>query len=1151
MSEAKDRTPLADAEARELIRTALDRSMVVEAAACTGKTSELVHRIVAVLAAGHAQVDRIVAVTFTEKAAGELKLRLRTGLERARQQAPAGSASAGCLEAALAHLEEARLSTIHSFCADLLRERPMEAEIDPQFRTMTDAEAQRVYAEAFHLWLQEQLEDPAEGVRRSLRRRSSWAGDGPTARLQRAGWELATWRDFPAPWRRSAFDRHGEIDRLVQRLRDFAALTQRCASPDRDAFYRDTAKAWRLSAEIDTVESARPRDYDGLESALVSLANDSDFKRPRRGFGSWYGKEIKRATVQAAHRDLAAALETFARAADADLAALLQSELRETVNRYERLKARSGRLDFVDLLIKARDLIRDADAVRAEFQKRFTHVFVDEFQDTDPLQAEILLLLSAHDPAVRWWRDVTPAPGKLFIVGDPKQSIYRFRRADVGVYQVVKAQLETRGAVSVQLTTSFRAVPAIQRVVNAAFAPVLTGDPERLQAAHVPLSPFRTDHAEQPAVVALPVPAPYGRRQVTATAIDACLPDAVGAFVDWLLSDSGWTVTERERPQQRVPVAPRHICLLFRRFTNWGADMTRAYVQALEARDVPHLLVGGKSFHAREEVETVRAALSAIEWPDDELSVFATLRGSLFAIGDAELLEYRHRFGRLHPFRLPAECPEHLAPILAALTLLRSLHRRRNYHPVAETVGSLLAETRAHAGFALRPSGEQVLANVLHVAELARVYEASGGISFRGFVEQLREEADGGEAPEAPILEEGSDGVRIMTVHKAKGLEFPVVVLADITAKLASARVARHLDPQAGRCALRIAGWAPADLLDHEQQELARDQAEGVRIAYVAATRARDLLVIPGVGDGPFENGWVAPLNRAVYPPPERRRRPMPARGCPTFAADSVLRRPEEIAFAVDNVRPGLHRFEEAGYAVVWWDPGALRLGATPSFGIRQEQLIGKDAAREIVDADLAVYEQWRAQREAAIASGSRPSLVVRTATERARDETSGAFEATIVEVARDARRPSGPRFGALVHAVLATVAFDARAHEIEEVAALQGRVLGASPEEVAAASAAAAAALAHPLLAEAREAWRRGACRRETPVTLREPDGTLVEGVVDLAFAHADGWTVVDFKTDRELQQGGDVYRRQVGLYAAAIRAATGRPATAVLMKI
>src|SRR5258708_16164469 len=162
----------------------------------------------------------------------------------------------------------------------------------------------------------------------------------------------------------------------------------------------------------------------------------------------------------------------------------------------------------------------------------------------------------------------------------------------------------------------------------------------------------------------------------------------------------------------------------------------------------------------------------------------------------------------------------------------------------------MLTATRAHVGFVLRNAGEQALANVLHVAELARQYEANGGISFRGFVEALNDQADGGQAAEAPILEEGTDGVRLMTVHKAKGLEFPVVILADITAKLNADRADRLIDRERNACYLRLGRWTPIELAADEAREIARDEAEGVRVAYVAATRARDLLVVPAGGGG-------------------------------------------------------------------------------------------------------------------------------------------------------------------------------------------------------------------------------------------------------------------------------------------------------------
>ena len=1156
--------PLADAEARRAIAEDLDKTLVVEAAAGTGKTTELVKRILRILATGAAEVKNIVAVTFTEKAAGELKLRLREALEKER----AGTNDEEVrdrLDTALTSLEEAHVSTIHGFCADLLRERPVEAGVDPLFSVLAETQSERLFEQAFSGWLQAELADPPEGVRRALRRSSPFASfwrtparpqhDGPIDRLRRAAWELADWRDFSAAWTRRPFARDPEIERLIGELHEFAALTEG-PSYAKDFLFLDTAPARHLSGEIALQQSYHEPDFDGWEARLIDLSRDRNFSKARHGRGPGYRQGVPRTTVIEALDRLRAHLDQFRMDADADLAALLQQELLGAVRRYEELKARSGALDFLDLLLEARDLVRGNAAVRRGFQRRFSHIFVDEFQDTDPLQAELLLLLTASDPSVTDWRAAVPARGRLFIVGDPKQSIYRFRRADVGIYRDVCARLEQCGARLVKLTTSFRSVPQLQACVNAAFAPVMTGDAFTLQADYVPLSPKRPDVKGQPAVIALPVPEPYGFRNVSAMAIEKSLPDATGALIEWIVDESRWQVTERsgDRP---VPVAAKHICILFRRFLSFGEDLTQPYVQALEARGVKHVLVGGKTFHDREEVESIRAALAAIEWPDDELSVFATLRGPLFAIGDEELLEWKQRFGGFHPFRIPestADAP-HLEPIAAALRVLQRRHRRRNYIPVAETIGKLLRATRAHVGLVLRSGGEQALANVLHVSELARQYESGGGISFRGFVEELRLAAENARAAEAPILEEGSDGVRIMTVHKAKGLEFPIVVLADLTCKLSRTEAGRWIDAEHGLCALKIGGWSPIDLILHDAEEAARDTAEAERLAYVAATRARDVLVVPAIGDGPYEGGWLDPLTPAIYPADAARRDPARAPGCPAFTSkDSVMNRPDGDPARPYTVAPGAYPFD--GYSVVWWDPHALRLHASSSFGLRRDDLIVKDGDMFAVEERLADYERWRDARARTRQQAAQPSMRVQTATSWAAEnaalgidrEIAGASDVQIVEIPGAERRPHGPRFGTLVHAVLAIVPFDANDDLIRRTAATQARILLASAEEVHAAAAVVSAVLRHDLIARARAS---ASVRRETPVTWVQKDGTLVEGVLDLAFDEGEQTVVVDFKTDHELAAGESRYRAQVQQYVVAVSRATGRPASGVLFRV
>ena len=603
------------------------------------------------------------------------------------------------------------------------------------------------------------------------------------------------------------------------------------------------------------------------------------------------------------------------------------------------------------------------------------------------------------------------------------------------------------------------------------------------------------------------------------------------------------------------------VCLLFRRFLDFNTDVTRLYVDALESRGLTHLLVGGKAFHEREEVDALRTALTAIEWPDDALSVFATLRGPFFAVAEEELLAWHALGDGFRPYHLPAQVPEALAVVAQALGTLCELNRLRNHRPVADTIGQLIEATRAHAGFVLWRGGEQVLANVLQIAELARRYEAEGGLSFRGFVDELRDAAERAPTPEAPILEEGTDGVRLMTVHKAKGLEFPVVILADIGCKLSREDAQRHLDASRGLAAIKLAGWTPLDLRDHNALEASRDAAEGVRLAYVAATRARDLLVVPAIGDGPQDKHWVQPLSAALYGGDA-----VIAAGVPAFAGrDTHLDRPPNNTPTLHTMRPGAFAHVDPvtrePFTVVWWDPLLLDKAGAERRGLRHEHLIGKDAPPQVVAADRSRYEQWRSGRAATLAVSAVPSLGVMTVTAWARAGVEGALTvppevadaAAGVQVlavdAADASRPSGPRFGTLVHALLAHVALAAGTEAIAQMAAVQARMLGASDDERASAATVAAALLGHPLLDRARAAAAADrVCRREVPLVVTLGDA-LVDGQADLLWDDGDGWMVVDFKTDVDLTGSVAVYSHQVAVYLEALRRVTGRSARGVLL--
>jgi ATP-dependent exoDNAse (exonuclease V) beta subunit len=520
---------------------------------------------------------------------------------------------------------------------------------------------------------------------------------------------------------------------------------------------------------------------------------------------------------------------------------------------------------------------------------------------------------------------------------------------------------------------------------------------------------------------------------------------------------------------------------------------------------LPHVLVGSKSFHHREEIAALRTALRAIEWREDKLSEYATLR-NFYGITDGTL--FQHDL-----------CDRADTRISEARAFLQKLHYGRDKHPIADTINRLLEHCRALTAFSLRKGGRRVVANVQRLVETARTFELRYATSFRSFVEYLEEQAERGEAADAPVLEQESDGVKLMTVHKAKGLEFKVVILADLTAHL-TGQGDRYVNGEL--CAQRLLGCAPWDLIDNIEHEAEADREEGIRVAYVAATRAKDMLVVTAVGDRGFvenhelfKTSWLAPIYPALYPHMDRWRLPeRPVQGLSTVKDDP------------ESLRPGLHRGRVGGGEVWWFDPGRLELEDSADSGLDDTSILQGDP-----NSGFAEYTAWQEAKQAIIDKASEPAFRLAIASEAAADRSA-------VEVYRTRPKltPKGTRlFGKMVHGILQ--------HGLESSDS-QMREHGCSEEDRIAAVERVQFALGHEVMAATHIAR---AVYRELPVMVKFEDGSLVEGRADLAYFDGQRWTVVDFKTGEA--NAGD--RAQVRMYAQALERATGQPVRAVILEI
>ena len=1186
---------LGDGPARERIVSALDESQLVEAAAGTGKTRILVERLLAVVGSGRGSLERSVVLTFTDKAAGELKLRIRSGLRRARVEAEVDSARRHAFDRALEALELAPIGTIHGFCADLLREYPVEAGVDPSFEVEGEAAAGRsLFEEVFVGWRRQLDLGRHEGLRR-ITTRAAWDEGGGQAgdwELLGAARSLAENRDLDAPWRLPAFALQAELQALLSQELLPAAELARGAVATGELDAGDVEALLALAPRL--ARAAERASWEQIEARLWNLRLKSPryFRRRRAGA---LGEQAREALTNAA-----LALERFKERSGAQLAALLQRELQGCLADYEQAKQARGQLDFMDLLLRTRQLLRSHAAVRAELQERFQHIFVDEFQDSDPLQIEILLLLAGEGGVADSLAAASTgeplsasalASGKLFVVGDPKQSIYRFRRAEVGLYQQLRQRLCARGAAALELRSSFRAVPDLQRLVNAVFAPLMGGGGSELP--YVPLEAVRPANAQLPAAIALPVPAPFGfNRRISRKRVREHEPEVVAAWIDWALSHSGWRVQHRGRQE---PLAPHHICLLFRQLRGFEGDLTRPYAEALEARGISHVVVGGRNLSARSEVAAIATVLRAIEDPADVRRVYAVLRGPLFGFDDATLWRYQAAGGTLDPCAMASSrrgragaapsgaAPSGAAPggappispgaeaaaaqhcdgeraaqasgeVVAALALLGALHHERNRRPPAETLARLYEQTRCLAAFALRANGEQALATLWRLSEQARRFHSAAPRSFRAFVSYLEQQLNERRAEtDSPLVEEGSGGVRMMSVHRAKGLEFPIVLLADLATR-SQRRPSRAVERERELFAASLCRCAPLELLERQAREAEQEAAEELRLLYVAATRASEALVVPTLPPDAHFESWLSPLAPAFAPRPR-------ASGAPGLKVSG------NASAAIAAASGGGPQAALLGEHSLWvWEPSTLGIERPVRAPLPDFELVRADG--NAAPRSGQRYAEWlrgRARWESQLALGCREVVA---ATELAH-RTPGippdlaARVAAVALVERDAscvlheRRSAEARaFGILVHALLEH-AFDSTASTglpptdvppapSHSATALETLAAALTGDEALAAEALSRvrAALDQPLLRRAAAAERRW---HELPMVWRAPGreaSPIVDGVVDLVFQAQGRLTVVDYKTDYALaaEQLG-AYRLQVALYAEALERRFGLP--------
>ena len=1049
-----------DQAERDRILTDLDITLFVEAGAGTGKTSSLVGRIVRLVAAGRAEMRRIAAITFTEKAAAELRDRVREEMEKAARDGSLPAAELARIERALPDIDAAAIETLHGFAQRILTTYPLEAGLPPAVSVQDEIVSSIAFDARWRDYQDGLLADAS--LEEAL------------LRGHILGLDLRHLRELALVMHRN-WDRIEDADLTAAELPpvdarpvivaiDNACSQACCCVNQSDYLYQHLERLKVYCARLGAAE-------EGFDTLRV-LAEPRKLSHTKGNQGNWQGiapAEVRAMLTEA--QDLRQALLDSERAA---VLATLLVDLRRFVLDYAGERQRDGRLEFHDLLVLSRDLLRRDPSVRQALRAQFSHLLIDEFQDTDPIQIEIAMLLACGgDATPGCWEEAVAEEGRLFFVGDPKQSIYRFRRADIALYSRVRDRFGDR---TVHLTQNFRSRPPVIDWVNAVFGALIGHGDLDGQAPYVALDAARAseDGASSVRVIGEASDGNVDeirRREMQEIAAVIRSAKAEG----WLVSDE-----DGQRPARYADIA-----ILMPTRTGQGA-----LERALDEAGVPYRVESRDLLYDTQEVRDLLTILRSIDDPTDEVALIASLRTPALGCGDDDLLRFSQAGGRWD-YRLPPPSTLDAAdPVVAALAALKGLHEQRWWKPLNEIVESVIRERRLfELAFAHRRPRER-WQRLRFVLDQSRAFVEAGGATLRQFVEWAEMQAEGGtRVVETVVPEADDDAVRVLTIHAAKGLEFPVVILAGLNSTARGGRPGpRVLWGSDGQPEVQIGSFQTAGFADIDAVEKQMAEHERVRLLYVAATRARDHLVLS--------------LHHKV---------------------DDDCSASRIMALCADI--PDL-----------WERAQAIALPPEPP----------SDGNVYDFDDSPEERERWLAERASRIGLLAKAPVFAATAIARmiAADPNLDK-DAPVEETPPWRRGRAGTALGRAVHAVLQSIDL-ATGEGLAGAAAAQAAAEGIT-DRASEVERLVQAALDSDAV---RAAVASGRYWREVYVAA-PVDGAVVEGFIDLLYETADGLVVVDYKTDR-LPDDTDIntalgrYRLQGAAYALALAETLRRPVAA-----